>query len=82
MGDMTIAAAPVCTHTPACPPANHPGHLAAAVIRHDYGLGCSFLCNGVVVFDDGGELSPDNRPVPAQRGPAPHNLLAVPAGSA
>jgi hypothetical protein len=33
------------------------------------GQGWSLLCNGVILFDDGGELLPDGRPVsPARRG--------------
>lgn len=31
--------------------------------------GWGLLCNGVVVFEDTGELLPDGRGIPAHRGP-------------
>ncbi len=68
-----------CGHQPTCPPAGAIDHDAARVIAAFPEQGWSLLCNGVVVFDDGGELSPDNKALPAQRGPAPHTLTAVTA---
>lgn len=40
--------------------------------------GWSMLCNGVIVFDDGGELLPDGRAVAPDR-PAPAVPLAMAA---
>jgi hypothetical protein len=67
-----------CRHEPTCPAADQPDHDAAKVIAHDYSVGYSVLCNGVVVFEDTGELVGTNpiephRPEPQHRGPAPHN---------
>jgi hypothetical protein len=36
-------------------------HLAARVVADQPGQGWSLLCNGVIVFDDGGQLLPDGR---------------------
>jgi hypothetical protein len=38
--------------------------------------GWSLLCNGVVLFDDAGELMPDGRAIPA---PHPTSRYQVPA---
>lgn len=56
----TVAAS--CPHIPTCPAADATDHDAAKVIAHDYTAGYSILCNGVVVFDDTGELVPDDSP--------------------
>jgi hypothetical protein len=34
--------------------------------------GWSLLCNGVIVFEDHGEIRPDGSACAADRGPAPH----------
>ena len=50
----------MCQHQPQCPPADHPARqLARAVAVHPE-QGWSLLCNGVVVFDDLGELLPQD----------------------
>jgi len=56
-----------CVHEPACPPAFAPDHDAAAVLSRHPEQGWSLLCNGVVVFDDTGELLPDGRTVAPHR---------------
>jgi hypothetical protein len=62
-------------HQPACPTADEPGHAAARVVCCHPEQGWSLLCNGVIVFEDTGELLPDGRPVapggdiPEQRDP-------------
>jgi len=53
----------VCIHVPTCPPANSPGHVAAHVVAAHPEQGWSLLCNGIVLFDDDGELHPDGRAV-------------------
>jgi hypothetical protein len=62
----------MCQHEPPCPSANGPDHATARVIAARPEQGWSLLCNGVVVFDDGGELLPDGSAV------APALLSAAP----
>jgi len=38
--------------------------------------GWSLLCNGVIVFDDTGEILPDGTMIAPHRGPARHALAA------
>jgi Family of unknown function (DUF5999) len=53
----------VCTHRPACPSPNSPDREAAVAVARHPEQGWSRLCNGVIVFDDLGELLPDGRAV-------------------
>jgi uncharacterized protein DUF5999 len=55
----------MCQHQPKCPPATDSDHDAARVIAAHPEQGWSLLCNGVVLFEDYGELLPDGRMVPA-----------------
>ena len=48
-----------CRHTPACPPADAADRDAAHVVSAHPEQGWSLLCNGVVVFDDFGEILPN-----------------------
>jgi hypothetical protein len=48
----------MCRHWPTCPAANAPDHAAARLASRPE-QGWNLLCNGTVVFDDTGELSPD-----------------------
>jgi hypothetical protein len=48
-----------CRHTPACPSADAFDRDAAHVISAHPEQGWSLLCNGVVVFEDFGEILPD-----------------------
>jgi hypothetical protein len=57
----------MCPHQPPCPPADRPGRDAARTIARHPGQGWSLLCNGVIVFDDSGQLLPDGRAVPPRR---------------
>jgi len=66
-----------CTHQPTCPDASASDHGAARVIASYPHQGWSLLCNGVVVFDDTGELLPDGTPLPPNRGPAPYKLAVA-----
>ncbi len=61
----------LCTHTPTCPTANSPDREAAIAVASHPEQGWSLLCNGVLLFEDTGELLPDGRVV------APHRPLAV-----
>ena len=51
----------MCQHQPRCPESPAPDHLAARIVADQPGQGWSLLCNGVILFDDGGELLPDGR---------------------
>ena len=66
----------MCLHRPLCPPANRPDRDAAKVVSAHPEQGWSLLCNGVVVFDDLGELLPDGRAV------TPHRPTAAPLAAA
>lgn len=54
--ELVLAPKTSCRHEPTCPAADHPDHDSAKVVAHDYTVGYSVLCNGVVVFEDTGEL--------------------------
>jgi hypothetical protein len=60
-------ARPICTHTPSCPSADAPDSSAAHVVAAHPEQGWSLLCNGVVVFEDFGQLLPDGRSRAARR---------------
>ena len=47
-----------CRHQPRCPDALAPDRIAARAVASHPEQGWSLLCNGVVLFDDGGELLP------------------------
>ena len=49
----------MCSHRPACPAAQARDHTAARVVSSHPEQGWSLLCNGVILFDDSGELLPD-----------------------
>ena len=49
----------MCDHVPSCPPASNRQRLLALVCAPHPVQGWTLLCNGVVVFDDGGMLLPD-----------------------
>ena len=62
----------MCEHAPVCPTASDSDRDAARVIASHPEQGWSLLCNGVVTFDDTGELLPDGRAV----APHPCEILA------
>ncbi len=68
----------MCQHQPRCPQSRAPDHLAARIVAAHPEQGWNMLCNGVIVFDDGGELLPDGRAVAPDR-PAPAVPLAMAA---
>jgi hypothetical protein len=63
-----------CLHQPHCPEPEAVDHDAARIVAAHPEQGWNLLCNGVVVFDDTGELMPDGSCVEPHRGPAPHCL--------
>jgi hypothetical protein len=57
----------MCTHQPQCPPADAADREAAHTVVCHPEQGWSLLCNGVVLFDDTGELLPDGRVIDPHR---------------
>ncbi|HEY2239717.1 MAG TPA: DUF5999 family protein [Streptosporangiaceae bacterium] len=51
----------MCPHQPPCPPADRPDRDAARTVAFHPEQGWSLLCNGVIVFDDLGEILPGDR---------------------
>ncbi len=57
----------LCTHTPKCPSAASPDREAAQVVSAHPEQGWSLLCNGVLLFEDTGELLPEGEIVAPHR---------------
>ena len=51
----------MCAHTPHCPDANDQRCWTAHVVSDHSEQGWCRLCNGVILFDDGGYLTPDRQ---------------------
>lgn len=62
---------PMCQHKPQCPTAECPDREAAYTLAHHPEQGWSLLCNGVLLFEDTGELLPDGQII------APHRPLGT-----
>ena len=54
----------MCSHQPPCPPADHRDRDAARTVAVHPEQGWSLLCNGVIVFDDLGEILPGGLVIP------------------
>ncbi|GHG12818.1 DUF5999 family protein [Streptomyces filamentosus] len=59
----------MCIHEPRCPGAEAADREAALLRAHHPEQGWSLLCNGVLLFEDTGELLPDGQVV------APHRAM-------
>ena len=57
----------MCPHTPPCPDAHDPDREAAKTLISHPEQGWSLLCNGIVVFEDTGELLPDGHTIEPHR---------------
>ena len=57
----------MCHHAIPCPDATSEARDLAAVVSSHPEQGWSLLCNGVVAFEDTGELLPDGRTVAPHR---------------
>jgi hypothetical protein len=67
----------MCNHQPKCPPATaHDSGAASLVIYHPE-QGWGLLCNGVILFEDTGEILPDGSSVSAHRTLLPYSLKAA-----
>ncbi|WP_206282905.1 DUF5999 family protein, partial [Streptomyces chilikensis] len=62
---------PMCQHQPPCPTADSPDRESARLVAHHPEQGWSLLCNGVVLFEDTGEILPDGRVI------APHRFATA-----
>ncbi|MFV5995386.1 DUF5999 family protein [Streptomyces sp. NPDC056231] len=65
----------MCQHQTPCPTAEASDREAAKTVARDDILGWALLCNGVLLFDDTGELLPEGRII------SPHRPAAL-AGAA
>lgn len=65
----------MCTHQIPCPAADATDREAARIVGHDP-LGFNTLCNGVIVFEDTGDLLPTGEIIAPHRGPALHSLAS------
>ena len=54
----------MCPHQPPCPLADRPDRDAAHTVAFHSEQGWSLLCNGLIVFDDMGEILPGGRVLP------------------
>jgi hypothetical protein len=61
----------MCKHQPQCPTAECADREAAFTVAHHPEQGWSLLCNGVLLFEDTGELLPDGQII------APHRPLGT-----
>ncbi|WTB17664.1 DUF5999 family protein [Streptomyces sp. NBC_00829] len=58
---------PMCQHQPACPTSDSADREAARLMAHHPEQGWSLLCNGVLLFEDTGELLPDGQIIAPHR---------------
>ena len=69
--------ADMCPHQPPCPSADSPDREAAHVVASHPQQGWSLLCNGVLLFEDTGELLPDGRIIAPRRPLAAHGVVTA-----
>jgi hypothetical protein len=72
----------MCQHRPICPSATDFGREAAHVLATHPQQGWSLLCNGVLVFEDTGELLPDGHVIAPRRPTDPQPLSEAHAAAA
>ncbi|MGO9082943.1 MAG: DUF5999 family protein [Streptosporangiaceae bacterium] len=65
----------MCPHTPSCPDARESDREAARTVISHPEQGWSLLCNGIVIFEDTGELLPDGDAIAPHR---PTDLIVPP----
>lgn len=68
---------PMCQHEPACPHADSADREAARPVAHHPEQGWSLLCNGVLLFEDTGELLPDGQIIAPHRPPTTAGVTAA-----
>jgi len=57
----------MCSHTPTCPSPSAPDADAAQPVTTHFEQGWTLLCNGVLLFEDSGQLHPDLTVIPPHR---------------
>ncbi|HEY5984920.1 MAG TPA: DUF5999 family protein [Streptosporangiaceae bacterium] len=57
----------MCPHNPPCPDARAPDREAAHTVASHPEQGWSLLCNGVIVFEDTGDLLPGGQTIAPHR---------------
>ncbi|MFE6777624.1 DUF5999 family protein [Streptomyces sp. NPDC057702] len=57
----------MCQHQPPCPTAESADREAAHLVAHHPEQGWSLLCNGVLLFEDTGELLPNGQVIDPHR---------------
>ena len=57
----------MCQHQPLCPTAESADREGARLVAHHPEQGWSLLCNGVLLFEDTGELLPDGQIIAPHR---------------
>jgi hypothetical protein len=57
----------MCDHRCQCPGPDAADRDAAVIVAEHHDQGWVLLCNGVVLFEDTGELLPDGRALPPHR---------------
>ncbi|WSW73069.1 DUF5999 family protein [Streptomyces sp. NBC_00996] len=57
----------MCQHQPPCPSAESADRESARLVAHHPEQGWSLLCNGVLLFEDTGELLPDGQIIAPHR---------------
>jgi hypothetical protein len=67
----------MCIHQPQCPSADDLDRVAAHTVNSHPEQGWSLLCNGVIVFDDLGELLPDGRAIAPPRSGRHQDLVVT-----
>ncbi|MBU7600126.1 hypothetical protein JGS22_021430 [Streptomyces sp. P38-E01] len=67
----------MCSHQPPCPTAESTDREAAHLVAHHPEQGWSLLCNGVLFFDDTGELLPDGQIVAPHRPIVPRSVATA-----
>lgn len=67
-----------CPHQPPCPSAHAPDREAARIACAHPEQGWSLLCNGVILFDDTGELLPDGQAIAPHRCGMPVRAVSGP----
>jgi len=67
----------MCQHQRPCPTADSADREAALLVAHHPEQGWSLLCNGVLLFEDTGEILPDGRIIAPHRSPAMDVMTAA-----
>jgi hypothetical protein len=62
----------MCVHESPCPSSDAPDREAAHVVAAHPEQGWSLLCNGIILFEDSGEILPDGRTIAPTSWPALH----------